>query len=257
MRFNKLVKTKVCKLLNLKVRNLLHYLGVKYLFCFFNKFIIVCISGNFGKFEGSFYSSMRPANHITPIYLQNYILVIIAFLFSCCNNHTVQVTDGAKLPSVQPFRLSSSDFANDGNIPALYTCDSTNISPELHWNNPFTNTKSFALLTDDPDVSTQPLVHWIVYNIPSSDTVLQRHFPMDSTLSNGIKQGFTSFRLTGYEGPCPPNGIHRYYFKLYALDTLLNVPARLTKTQLITAMGGHILAEANLMGRYTRIKNNQ
>lgn len=182
-----------------------------------------------------------------------YPLLLIALLLGSCNGGNIQATH-TDISSVTPFRLSSPDFTNESMIPALYTCDSTNISPELHWNNPFTDAATFALIMDDPDVPTQPWVHWIVYNIPATDTTLPPQFPIDSTV-NGIEQGFTSFRITGYGGPCPPDGMHRYYFKLYALDSKLNSPARLTKSQLFSAMKGHILAEADLMGKYIRKKS--
>lgn len=198
---------------------------------------------------------MRRLNHIAPFYLQ----ILIVSLASCtgCHNNNIQATHPGKMPSIQTFRLLSPVFNNGGNIPMLYTCDSTNISPALHWNNPFTNVKSFALIMDDPDVPSQPWVHWIVYNIPVTDTNLPIQFPRDSVLANGTKQGFTSFRITGYGGPCPPDGMHRYYFKLYALDAKLNVPAGLTKSQLLNAMNGHILAETALMGKYMEKKNEQ
>jgi Raf kinase inhibitor-like YbhB/YbcL family protein len=188
-----------------------------------------------------------------------FILVIVGALAFClaCNNNTIQATNLGKIPAVVPFRLCSSTFNNGDNIPMLYTCDSTNISPDLHWNNPFTNTRSFALIMDDPDAPMQTWVHWIVYNIPATDTSLAMHFSMDSVLANGTKQGYSSFRTTGYGGPCPPDNIHRYYFKLYALDAKLNVPARLNKAQLLSAMNGHILAETDLMGKYARKKNAQ
>jgi Raf kinase inhibitor-like YbhB/YbcL family protein len=198
---------------------------------------------------------MRALSCFTKAFLP--ILLISLAIFLGCNNTTIQATHTGKIPSVEPFRLSSPDFTEGGKIPMLYTCDSTNISPALYWNNPFHNTGSFALIMDDPDVPTQAWVHWIVYNIPATDTSLAAHFPMDSVLANGTKQGFTSFQITGYGGPCPPNGIHRYYFKLYALDAKLNVRARLTKTQLLNAMKGHILAEADLMGKYIKKNNDQ
>jgi Raf kinase inhibitor-like YbhB/YbcL family protein len=138
----------------------------------------------------------------------------------------------------------------------LYTCDSTNISPPLNWTNEFNNTGSFAIIMDDPDAPMGTWVHWIIYNIPGSALSLAAHFPMDSVLADGSKQGFTSFRTTGYGGPCPPEGVHRYFFKLYALDAKLNVPARLTKSQLLEAMKGHIQGETELMGRYFRRKKN-
>lgn len=209
-------------------------------------------SWNLGKFELSILLFMRYLCRFVPFFC---FMVSMLFL-SGCHNQTIKATDEQKIPAVKPFRLSSPNFTDGGFIPMLYTCDSLNFSPALCWNNPFNNTKSFALIAEDPDVPTQPWVHWIVYNIPASDTCLAAHFPMDSVLKNGIKQGFTSFCITGYAGPCPPDGMHRYYFKLFALDTILNVPPRLTKQQLLNAMKTHILAEANLMGRYIRRKNN-
>lgn len=180
-----------------------------------------------------------------------FLLFVIALFYISCNGGTVQATHD-ETPSIKPFTLSSPAFTSGGNIPVVYTCDSSDISPALCWNHTLSSIVSYALIMDDPDVPTQPWVHWLVYNIPATDTVLPAHFPADSVSVDGIKQGFTSFRAVGYGGPCPPNGIHRYYFKLYALDTKLNVPALLTKAQLLNAMKGHILAEADLMGRYTR-----
>ncbi len=180
-------------------------------------------------------------------------IVWLALLLSSCNGGNVQATR-TETSSVIPFSLTSPAFIQGSMIPALYACDSTNISPELHWNRPFTTVAAFALIMDDPDVPTQPWVHWLVYNIPATDTVLPMHFPMDSVLTNGTKQGLTSFRITGYGGPCPPDGVHRYYFKLYALDTKINLPSCDTKSQLLNAMNGHILGEADLMGKYTRKK---
>jgi Raf kinase inhibitor-like YbhB/YbcL family protein len=192
--------------------------------------------------------------------LKFFFPLIVLSLASCssgCNNTNIKATNGDVLPKVEPFKLSSPAFHEGDNIPMLYTCDSTNISPALHWNKPYNNTASFALIMDDPDAPMGTWVHWVVYNIPATDTSLPMHFPMDSTLSNGIKQGYTSFRTTGYGGPCPPDGMHRYFFKLYALDAKLNLPAGLTKTQLLNAMKGHILAEADLMGRYIKKKSDQ
>jgi len=183
------------------------------------------------------------------------VIFISLLTLSGCHGGSIKATNPDELPAIAPFRLTSPAFKNGDTIPSLYTCDSINISPTLHWNNPFKNTESFALIMDDPDASLTTWVHWIVYNIPASDTSLTTHFPMDSTLVNGIKQGYTSFRTTGYGGPCPPDGIHRYYFKLYALDIKLEAPARLTKSQLLTVMKGHILAEADLMGKYKKKKN--
>ncbi len=188
--------------------------------------------------------------------LKYFLLLIIASLASCtgCGNTNVQATQPGGIIPVSPFSLTSTAFRNGDTIPSIYTCDSTNISPPLHWSNPPANTGSFAIIMDDPDAPIDTWVHWIVYNIPAADTSLANHVPMDSALANGIKQGYTSFRTTGYGGPCPPEGVHHYFFKLYALDTKLNAPARLTKTQLLNAMHGHVIGETELMGRYTRKK---
>lgn len=185
------------------------------------------------------------------------LLVLSLVSSGGCNNNNIQAIHTGAMPSVKPFILSSPDFNNGEFIPMLYTCDSMNISPALQWNKSLANTASYALIMDDPDVPTQPWVHWIVYNIPASDTSLASHLPTDSVFADGTKQGFTSFRATGYGGPCPPDGMHHYYFKLYALDIKLNVPARLTKSELLSAMNGHILAEADLMGKYIKKKGNQ
>jgi Raf kinase inhibitor-like YbhB/YbcL family protein len=191
--------------------------------------------------------------------LKYFIPFIIASMASCtsCSNKDIQATDHGHIVDVFPFLLTSPAFLSGDTIPMLYTCDSTNISPPLHWKTEPNNTASFALIMDDPDAPAGTWVHWIVYNIPGKDTGLAKHFPMDSVLSNGIKQGFSSFRTTGYGGPCPPEGTHRYFFKLYALDAILNVPSRLTKTQLLAAMNGHILGETEMTGRYTRKKKAQ
>ena len=95
-------------------------------------------------------------------------------------------------------------------------------------------------------------VHWVVFNLPANVTELPENIPAQNTLSNGAKQGITDFQEIGYGGPCPPSGTHRYYFKLYALDTLINLDAGITKKQLLKAMEGHILAEGQLMGKYKR-----
>jgi len=95
-------------------------------------------------------------------------------------------------------------------------------------------------------------VHWVIYNIPAQVRALKEGFPNDEKLNDGTEQGLNDFGRTGYGGPCPPSGIHRYYFKLYALDTVIDIEPGITKDELLVAMKGHILAEANLMGRYRR-----
>ena len=151
-------------------------------------------------------------------------------------------------------QIKSSAFENTEMIPSKYTCDDEDISPPLSWNGIPEGAKSLALISDDPDAPMGTWVHWVVYNIPSSEKGFQENLPKDKKLSNGTLQGITDFKRIGYGGPCPPSGVHRYYFKLYALDTKLNLEPGITKEQLLKAMESHVLAQAELMGRYTRKK---
>jgi Raf kinase inhibitor-like YbhB/YbcL family protein len=137
-------------------------------------------------------------------------------------------------------------------IPAKYTCDGPDVSPPLTWSDPPAGTKSFALISDDPDAPVGTWVHWVVWNIPASSRSLEENLPKKESLSNGARQGTTDFRRIGYGGPCPPSGTHRYFFRLYALDTTLDLPAATTKKDLEKAMQGHVLAQAELMGKYRR-----
>jgi Raf kinase inhibitor-like YbhB/YbcL family protein len=148
--------------------------------------------------------------------------------------------------------ITSSAFIEGGMIPREYTCDGSDISPPLAWAGVPEGAKSLALICDDPDAPVGTWVHWVLYNIPPSENELPRNMPPERTLKNGARHGVNDFRKYGYGGPCPPGGTHRYYFKIYALDT---EPARqpgLTKAELIKAMKGHILAEGQLMGTYRR-----
>lgn len=154
---------------------------------------------------------------------------------------------------VMAFTIKSSAF-NDGDLmDAKYTCKGKDVSPPLGWGNAPAGTKSFALICDDPDAPMMTWVHWVVYDIPTDVTGLPEGVPKDKTLSNGAKQGITDFRDIGYGGPCPPpGGPHRYFFKLYALDTVLNLAPGLTKKVLLKAMEGHILGEAQIVGKFKR-----
>jgi hypothetical protein len=137
-------------------------------------------------------------------------------------------------------------------IPSVYTCDGKDLSPPLQWTDAPPETKSFALISDDPDAPVGTWVHWVVWNIPASVNSLEENRPKKESLPGGIRQGTTDFRRIGYGGPCPPSGTHRYYFRLYALDTLLDLPGTTTKAQMEKAMKGHVLAQAELMGKYRR-----
>ena len=148
--------------------------------------------------------------------------------------------------------VTSPAFADGDMIPAKYTCTGENISPPLSWGNVPEGTKSIAVIADDPDAPRGTWVHWVYYNIPASVTGLAENISRDARPGIGGEQGMTAFRRIGYGGPCPPSGIHRYYFKIYALDSLLRLEAGATKAQLLKAMEGHVLAQGTLMGRFSR-----
>ncbi len=148
--------------------------------------------------------------------------------------------------------LKSAAFQPGSLIPAKYTCDGQDISPPLNWPDPPAGTESFALISDDPDAPVGIWVHWVIWNIPAGTRALEENLPKMASLPNGAKQGTTDFRRIGYGGPCPPSGTHRYFFKLYALDTTLNLPASTIKKDLEKAMDGHILGQAELIGKYQR-----
>lgn len=143
-------------------------------------------------------------------------------------------------------KLSSPAFKNGGKIPAEYTCDGDNVSPALTFSDPPEKTKSLAIIMDDPDAPLITFVHWLVWNIPPSKTGFSKG--ENITLSKG-KNGF---RKQTYGGPCPPFGTHRYFFKLYALDTMLNLEPGSKKKDLEKAMSGHIIEETQLIGKYSR-----
>ncbi len=149
-------------------------------------------------------------------------------------------------------KLNSLAF-NDGDmIPDRYTCDGEDISPPLEWRLAPDHTKSIALVCDDPDAPMGTWVHWVYYDIPSNTKGLPENITPQENPDNGGKQGINDFRKIGYGGPCPPGGTHRYYFKIYALDAILNLPADIDKKQLLKAMEGHIVGQAELMGKYKR-----
>jgi len=150
-----------------------------------------------------------------------------------------------------PFEISSPAFANGEAIPVDFSCDGNDTSPALTWTEPPAGTQSFALIMDDPDAPMGTWVHWVVYNIPASTRELEENMPAIPELSNGIMQGYTSAKTTGYHGPCPPSGTHRYFFELYALDTMLSLSAKADRKQLLAAMEGHILGNAELMGTFS------
>lgn len=148
--------------------------------------------------------------------------------------------------------VTSTAFVDGGMIPAKYTADGQDMSPPLAWEGAPDGTKSIAIICDDPDAPMGTWVHWLLWNIPPEVTGLDEDMPPDPELSDDSRQGTTDFGRTGYGGPAPPSGVHRYFFKVYALDAMLDLPAGATRPQLEKAMAGHILAQGQLMGKYTR-----
>jgi len=149
--------------------------------------------------------------------------------------------------------LSSTSFSNGGDIAKKFTCDGADVSPQLTWSDPPAGTKSLALLADDPDAPVGNWNHWVLWNLPAESRQLTENVAKTAQLPDGSRQGLNDFRKAGYNGPCPPPGKpHRYYFKLFALDATLELKGNVSKRALEDAMKGHILAQAEWMGRYGR-----
>lgn len=150
------------------------------------------------------------------------------------------------------FKLSSPAFADGQMIPPKYTADGEDISPPLAWEGLPQGTQSLVLICDDPDAPVGIWVHWLIWNIPKDAGSLPENVPMQKQLANGDRQGVNDFGRIGYGGPAPPGGTHRYFFRLYALNTVLDLPAGASRAQLEKAMKGRILGQAQLMGKYAR-----
>lgn len=148
--------------------------------------------------------------------------------------------------------LRSGAFPAGGSIPDEYTCTGMNVSPPLAWDGVPERTGSLALVIEDPDAPSGTYDHWVIYNIPSGSTGFSEKIPHDERLPDGSIQGKNSAGKIGYTGPCPPSGEHRYFFRLYALDIELRLEPGAGKKKLLDAAAGHVLAEADLMGRYAR-----
>lgn len=154
------------------------------------------------------------------------------------------------------FTIESSAFKNQGTISREYTCDGEDVSPAIRWSGAPEKTRSYALIVDDPDAPDpaapkRVYVHWVLYDIPPSVTKIDEDGEK-SVVKAGGRQGKNDWGRTGYGGPCPPIGRHRYFFKVYALDTILGDLGTPTKHDLEKAMEGHVLASSTLMGTYQR-----
>ncbi len=193
----------------------------------------------------------------------SYLLVLISLLSACASSSSTApepiITKPATSESTTPeasmtLQLTSDAFANGQSIPAKYTCIGKNISPALTWTEPPAGTQSFALIVDDPDAPGGNWVHWVLFNIKPDMRGLQENLPTTgkNVDPNAIYVGNNSSGAAAYQGPCPPSGTHRYFFKLYALDTTISLLPGATKEQVLKEVNGHILAQAELMGTFSK-----
>ena len=182
-----------------------------------------------------------------------FVFLLIAYSPTSAMFAAPRLSRGEGKDSAMSLAISSPSFPNGGDIAKQFTCDGADLSPQLSWTNPPAGTKSFALLVDDPDAPVGNWNHWAAWNLPPTLRSLPEGVAKTAHLPDGTEQGMNDFRKPGYNGPCPPAGKpHRYYFKLFALDTKLDLKSGAGKHDLERAMKGHILAQAEWMGRYQR-----
>ena len=177
-----------------------------------------------------------------------YVLgtLVMLFIFVCLVQGNDEAHGNVMGGKKMAITITSSAFSEGSMIPRQYTCDGEDISPELDWFGTPEGTVSLALIMDDPDAPMGTWVHWVLYNLPMDLSGLR-----EGMTGVGL-DGSNSWGTTGYGGPCPPSGTHRYFFKLYALDINLDFESIVDKAALEAAMEGHILGQAELMGTYSR-----
>jgi hypothetical protein len=188
--------------------------------------------------------------HVNGVALAAAVLAVLSFLTGA----SVAIAEEKPMS----LTITSTAFAPEGAIPSLYTCEGKDVSPPLAWSGAPAATKSFALIVDDPDAPDPAApkmtwVHWVLYDIPASASSLPEAV-QTSALPPGTREGVNDWGRTGFGGPCPPIGRHRYFHKLYALDAVLPDLKRPKKAALEQAMQGHILAQAVLIGTYQKRK---
>ncbi len=182
-----------------------------------------------------------------------FLIIVLLVLFSGCISDQPEETQTDEETIMKQISISSDAFKAGTSLPAEHTCDGEDRSPTLSWDTIPAGTQSIALTADDPDAPGKTFVHWVIYNIPASSTGLPAAVPKNKTLDDGSLQGNNDFGRIGYNGPCPPPGKpHRYFFRVYALDTTLSLKSGATKSQLEAAMSGHILAQGEMVGKYGR-----
>ena len=201
-----------------------------------------------------FYNGRNKNLYRWKIFLHNLLIIsllLICFVFISSERTYSQIKLQDKKMGI---KLTSSAFKEGEKIPSKYTCDGANVSPQLHWNEQLPEVKSLVIVVDDPDAPGGDFVHWVIYNLPANMTELHEDVTPSRNIPDEVMLGTNSFGRIGYSGPCPPKGKpHRYFFRIYALNTILHhLESGATKQQLLKAMEGHIISEGYLMGRYER-----
>lgn len=187
-----------------------------------------------------------------------FLLFCLAAMIGCSggqqpNQQTSQPAAANTLPDQKTkFTVTSNAFKEGEAISRQYTCHGVNISPPLEWGKAPSTVKTIAIIADDPDAQSGTFVHWVVYNMPADTIGMVENLPATASLKAGGFHGKNDFGDVGYGGPCPPSGMHRYFFKVYALDTELPLKAGATKAEVEKAMESHIVAQGQLMGTYAR-----
>jgi Raf kinase inhibitor-like YbhB/YbcL family protein len=180
------------------------------------------------------------------------LAVLSGFLLCAFTSSSGELSSHAK-EGAMVLRITSPEFSEGEVIPKKFTCDAQDVSPKLEWKEPPANTQSIALLMDDPDAPGGTWVHWVLFDLSANTRELPEGVAKQEQLASGARQGRNDFGAIGYNGPCPPPGKpHRYFFKLYALDAKLGLKAGATKAELERTMKSHILAQAQLIGKYGR-----
>jgi len=200
----------------------------------------------------NFCATMGPRKRLQEMSARSIVAVLISFVL-CTSLWPSEKLFAQENGGAMPLQISSTAFSASEAISKKFTCDGPDVSPQLKWNDPPANTQAFALIMDDPDAPAGTWVHWVLYDLPPNTRELPEAVAKQEQLSSGARQGRNDFGKIGYGGPCPPPGKpHRYFFKLYALDAKLGLKADATKADVERAMKGHILAQAELVGRYRR-----
>ena len=189
---------------------------------------------------------------MTQSLLKILCVLFLVLIILCACLIEIQAGQTGRGGSKMVMEVKSTVFDEGGSIPKRYTCDGPDVSPPLSWTQPPDGTKNLVLICDDPDAPMGTWVHWVLYGLSPGTLELPEGVPTNKKVLGGAKQGTNDFRRIGYGGPCPPGGTHRYYFKLYAVDIELSLSAGATKKEVLKAIEGHILAEGQLMGRYSR-----